>query len=193
MDRKPANQIDLAVQAIERWNLDEMDRLISLGLDVNSTFGDDGYYTIFGYAAGRAAIDPAGNGAHLEMLRKMLVAGGNPNVRSMTGQTPFIFASVCLVDGIGSVCSTTSLDNIPARQRESFRAVAKILLDAGADPYARNQYGRTAENFVLAAKDAIREYMEKKEKQTRGDGEFQRPDFKKKSAEPDKKKDKLPR
>jgi len=89
-----------------------------------------------------------------ELMEKLLARGANPNAaRTPEGMTPLHLAVIVPRDPEGDRFSTIAGQPLPPSTPETRRRSVELLLAHGADPNARNRYGRTP-LMMTSAQDA---------------------------------------
>jgi ankyrin repeat protein len=77
------------------------------------------------------------------VLKFLLEKGGNPNHRALNGDTPLISAA------------TYARGAVTDRQHQVALRIVERLIEAGADPNARNNDGKTALSIVKDAESPL--------------------------------------
>jgi ankyrin repeat protein len=110
---------------------DSFDEMIRLGAAIEPPHGSDWL--------GRSALHYAAKSMNPELCRRLIKLGADVNAPDVLGRTPLM--------GYVEFCS-----ELPALSRKNSPLLAKMLLDAGADPDRPNHAGATARQLAKEAK-----------------------------------------
>ena len=139
--------------AISRGDAAEVRRLIRAGANPNQP--DEVTGTLLHFAATLGTERPAsGGGDRVAVVRELLAGGANPNSRSpqVLNNTPLHNIVAAVVNLIIDVTGTRAsiIDNPDETLVRQGLEIVRLLLDAGADPNARDSGGNTSLGAVAA-------------------------------------------